>query len=80
MMGSENKKLLESEIKPLHKMKKSIVAGKNLKINHIIKFEDLAFKSPGGGLEPYRYKEIIGQKLSKDVHEDDLILLNDLKK
>ena len=80
MMGSENKKLLEIEIKPLHKMKKSIVAGKNLKINHIIKFEDLAFKSPGGGLEPYRYKEIIGQKLSKDVHEDDLILLNDLKK
>ena len=80
MMGNENKKLLESEIKPLFKMKKSIVAKKNLKTNHIIKFEDLAFKSPGGGLDPYRYKEIIGQKLCKDLQEEDLILLNDLKK
>ena len=80
MMGSKTKKLLESEKKPLFKMKKSIVAKTNLQANHIIKFEDLSFKSPGGGLEPYQYEEIIGKKLNKDLKEEDLILLKYLKK
>ena len=79
-MGSKTKKLLESEKKPLFKMKKSIVAKTNLQANHIIKFEDLSFKSPGGGLEPYQYEEIIGKKLNKDLKEEDLILLKYLKK
>jgi len=80
MMGSETKKILESEKKPLFKMKKSIVAKTNLKANHIIQFKDLAFKSPGGGLDPYRYKEIIGKKLNSDIKEEDIILLDNLKK
>ena len=80
MMGSEIKKILESEKKPLFKMKKSIVAKKNLNANHTIQLEDLAFKSPGGGLDPYRYKEIIGKKLNSDVKEEDLILFDNLKK
>ena len=79
MMGSETKKLLESEKKPLFKMKKSIYAKRKLKANHIVRFEDLAFKSPGGGLDLYKYKEIIGKKLNSDIEEEDLILLENLK-
>ena len=79
MMGSETKKLLESEKKPLFKMKKSIYAKRKLKTNHVVRFEDLAFKSPGGGLDPYRCKEIIGKKLNSDIEEEDLILLENLK-
>ena len=79
MLGNETKKLLENEKKPLFKMKKSIVAKKDLKTDHVLSYEDLSFKSPGGGLEPYMYVEIIGKKLKKDVHEEDLILLENLK-
>ena len=73
------KKLLENEKKPLFKMKKSIVAKKDLKANHVINFEDLSFKSPGGGLEPYMYVKIVGKKLKKDIKEEDLILLGNLE-
>jgi N-acetylneuraminate synthase/sialic acid synthase len=40
MLGSPKKRLLESEIKPLLKMSKSIVAARSLKKNHKIIFED----------------------------------------
>ena len=78
MLGSSEKKLLETEKKPLFKMKKSIVASKNLAAGHVLKFEDLAFKSPGGGLEPYRYEEIIGKKIVLEINEDDIISLDNL--
>ena len=79
MLGVEEKKLLEKEKKPLFKMKKSIVANKNLLKDHILKVEDISFKSPGGGLEPYEYIKIIGRKLKKSLSEDDLILNKDLE-
>jgi sialic acid synthase len=79
MLGDGVKKLLENEKKPLFKMKKSIVAKKDLKANHIINFEDLSFKSPGGGLEPYKHIDIVGKKLKDDINEEDLILLENLK-
>lgn len=79
MLGDGEKKLLENEKKSLFKMKKSIVAKKDLKANHIINFEDLSFKSPGGGLEPYKHIDIVGKKLKDDINEEDLILLENLK-
>lgn len=76
MLGSSEKKMLDSEIKPLYKMKKTIVAKKDLKKNHILTIDDLNFKSPGGGLEPYQFTEIIGKKIITDLNEDDLILID----
>jgi len=78
MLGSSEKKLLENEKKPLFKMKKSIVANRNLAPGHVLKYEDLAFKSPGGGLEPYKFGEIIGKKIISEINEDDIISLNNL--
>lgn len=78
LLGSNEKKLLESEKKPLFKMKKSIVASKNLSAGHLLKFEDIAFKSPGGGLEPYKFNEVIGKKLILKVDEDEIISLDNL--
>jgi sialic acid synthase SpsE len=48
-------------------------------INHIIKIEDLAFKSPGGGLKPYLYKSLINKKTKKIIKIDEKIRLSDLK-
>ena len=74
MLGSDKKNLLESEKKPLFKMKKSIVLNKSLKAGHVLTKDDLEFKSPGGGMEPYEYTKIIGKKISKDLIEETIIL------
>ena len=79
MIGSGEKKLLESEKKPLYKMKKSIVANKKLKIGHVLKYEDLSFKSPGGGLEPYKHNEVVGKKIITELNVEDKILFEHLK-
>ena len=79
LLGSKEKKLLKSEIEPLKKMQKSIVASKNIKDGSKIKIQDLSFKSPGGGLKPYEYKKILNQKINKDIVKDSFITLKDLK-
>ena len=79
ILGSKEKKLLKSEIEPLIKMQKSIVASKDNKVGSIIKMKDLNFKSPGGGLKPYDYKKILNKRIKKNIFKDDLILLKDLK-
>ena len=78
MLGSPEKKILESEKKPLYKMKKSIVAKHDLNKGHIININDLNYKSPGGGLEPYKAETLIGKKLNKNLSMDDYILSKDI--
>ena len=76
--GNETIELLESEKKPLFKMKKSIVASKNLNAGHLLKLEDIAFKSPGGGLEPYKSNDVVGKRITSKVNEDEIISLDNL--
>ena len=51
----------------LYKMEKSIVAKKLIKKGSIIKYKDLAFKSPGGGLEPFNYGKVINKMARCDI-------------
>ena len=53
-------------------MAKSIVASKNLRKGHFLKYKDLAFKSPGGGFKPYEYINILNKKLKKNIKKDDV--------
>ena len=43
-------------------MKKSIVARKKLNSGHLLTMEDIEFRSPGNGIDPYRYNEILGKR------------------
>lgn len=79
LMGSGNKKVLDSEKKPLYKMQKSIVAAKDLNKGHKIVLNDLSYKSPADGLEPYKTNLVVGKKLKKKLKKDDYILKNNLK-
>jgi N-acetylneuraminate synthase/sialic acid synthase len=73
MLGSKEKKLLPCEVEALKKMSKSIVAKHNIKAGTVLDLNNLAFKSPGGGITPNKYKLFLGKKIKKDVFEDDLI-------
>jgi sialic acid synthase len=79
ILGSKSKKILSSEKKPLQKMYKSIVASRNLKIGTVLKYSDISFKSPGGGLKPYEYKKILNKKNKIEIQKDQLILIKNLK-
>lgn len=60
-------------------LSKSLVAASNLKKGKVLKFEDIAVKSPGKGVSPLNFDYFIGKKLSKrNIKKDDYILESDI--
>lgn len=72
-LGDGVKSVYEIEKEPIKKMGKSIVAAKKLKKGTKLSMVDLALKSPGGGLPPFEYENLVGRELKKDIDEDDPI-------
>jgi N-acetylneuraminate synthase/sialic acid synthase len=67
MLGSGIKTIAEYEKDVRDKMGKSLYAKRALKAGHVLRPEDIAIKSPGGGLEPSCLDKVIGQTLSSDL-------------
>ncbi len=78
MLGSDEKKQLVTETKPLIKMRKSPVLNKNKKKGEVLTIEDIILKSPGLGINPYEIEKVIGKKINKDLNIDDYIKFEDL--
>ena len=72
-MGDGIKALYPSEQPALYKMGKKPVAAHHLAEGHVLRQEDIAIKSPGDGLVPYRLEELIGRTLSRPLDADDYI-------
>lgn len=72
-MGDGVKKVYETEKNPIIKMSKKMVAARDLPSGHMIRREDIAFKSPGDGLPPYDIDKVIGRVTRSAMHEDDAI-------
>jgi sialic acid synthase len=70
-LGSEVKTPLVEEAPALFKMGKKVVAAYDLPAGHVLRESDLAFKSPGDGLKPYRLNELIGRSLRQPVAMDE---------
>lgn len=75
-LGDHKKKIYDSEKKSIVKMRKKIVAAKNLSRGHLIKKSDLAFKSPGDGLPPYLINKLVGKRLKIALKEDQALKEN----
>jgi sialic acid synthase SpsE len=58
---------------------KSIVAAKDLEVNHILNLSDLNFKKPGNGIRADKYKTVIGKKLLKPLKKDEVMTLSDFQ-
>lgn len=78
ILGSNEKRQLLSEEKPLKKMRKSPVLVIAKKKGDKIKFEDIVLKSPGLGIHPYEIDKILGKELNKDLSIDDYVKFEDL--
>ncbi len=74
-LGDGIKRTYDSEVNPIIKMGKKIVAARNLPAGHTIRREDLALKSPGDGLQPYEIDKVIGRVTRQAIKEDDDITI-----
>ena len=71
-------KIITHDLKKMRYIfKKSICFSKDLKKNHRIKFEDMAFKKPGDGISASQYKKIIGKKTLKNFKKNHKLKMTD---
>lgn len=78
-LGDGEKKIFPSELKPISKMGKKLVASRDLKAGHCITESDIVLKSPNDGLPPYEWDNVIGKTITKDLLEDENITFEILK-
>lgn len=76
-LGSKNKKIEDNEKDPAIVQKRSIHANKLLKKNRVITKEDLIFlrPCPKDGIEPYKYKKVIGKRVRQNIQKNETITL-----
>jgi N-acetylneuraminate synthase/sialic acid synthase len=77
-MGDGVKRVYASEVTPMVKMGKSLVAARDLPAGHALRREDIAIKSPGGALQPYEIDKIVGRTTRAALKADDPILFEAL--
>jgi sialic acid synthase len=73
-MGDGVKRVYETEVNPMVKMGKKLVAARNLPAGHAIRREDVAIKSPADGLPPYELNKIIGRVTRVPLQADQNII------
>ncbi|MEE8343643.1 MAG: N-acetylneuraminate synthase family protein [Gammaproteobacteria bacterium] len=70
-IGDGAKRIYETEIAPITKMGKKLVAARDMPPGYTIRREDIAIKSPGDGLQPYNIEKIIGRVIYQALQVDD---------
>ena len=78
-LGDGIKCVYPSEVSPITKMSKKLVAAHGLGSGHMLTLEDIAIKSPGDGLPPYEVDNLIGKELRRSLVVDEDISFDDLK-
>lgn len=72
-LGDGVKRVYPSEVAPMVKMGKQLVAARDLPAGHALRLEDIAIKSPGGGLEPYEIDKVVGRTTRVALKQDEAI-------
>ena len=72
-LGDGTKTMYPSEVEPIEKMAKKLVAKAALPAGHTLRAEDIAMKSPGDGLPPYEFDRLVGRTLRHPVSEDQAL-------
>lgn len=74
-LGTGIKKPSKSEENNISKVRKSIVASKDITKGEELTVENITTKRAGKGISPMRWYEIIGRRAAKNFKEDELISL-----
>ena len=79
LLGQCRKTVQESEKLVMEKMRRSIVAGKDLDEDTVLTLDDISWVRPGGGLAPGNEEMVLGKRLKVKVAAGELITLDNLK-
>ena len=77
-MGTHERNVSDLEYEQRLKMRRSIVAARDLYSGNIITLSDLDVKRPGNGLAPGKLAELVGRRIKNDIPEDSMIFESDL--
>ena len=72
-LGDGAKKMYPSEVNPIIKMGKKLVANRALPAGHILTERDVAFESPGDGIPPCDIENVLGRTILQRLAEDEAI-------
>ena len=78
-MGSKDRIVRQAECEQRLKMRRSLIALRDLPVGTVIQESDLGAKRPGDGIPPDKSELIIGKKLNKDIKAEYLIYLTDIE-
>lgn len=79
MLGSGEKAIANCEKILVNKIRRSIVAGHDLSEGALLRYEDLTWLRPGGGLAPGNEAQLTGKKLKKPKSMGEYILPKDVE-
>jgi sialic acid synthase SpsE len=77
-MGLKERVVSGAEYEQRKKMRRSIVASRDLKKGTILSQEDFTFKRPGDGLPPEKINMLINSVLKHDIKADTMIIESDV--
>lgn len=72
-LGDGLKATYPSEVEPIMKMGKKLVAARDLPAGRVLAEDDIACKSPGGGMPPSAIADLVGCELVRPLNVDDPI-------
>ena len=70
--------LSQGEMINRENLSKSLVSSRPLKAGIIISPKDVAIKSPGQGISPQCFHDLIGKRLNRDMDEEDFFFSSDI--
>lgn len=77
-LGGSTRMLSQGEMINRENLAKSLVASRSIKKGTVLKADDIMVRSPGQGLSPQYFEELVGKVLTHDIKEEDYFFKSDL--
>lgn len=78
-MGSHERIIGSGEMEQRRRIRRSVVATRNIAAGSVLKEDDLDCKRPGTGIPPEKMKSLIGRKILRNITADEMIMESDLE-
>ena len=78
-LGDGVKRILPQEIEAIRKMGKSLVAARDLPAGAVLRKTDIAMKSPGAGVDPSHFDDLLGRTTCRAIKRDEYFSFDDLE-